>query len=1104
MNDLSRDFWEEDTLSYRLSGLDIYNWGPFGGRHHVDIYPGGTAIIGPTGSGKTTLVDALITLIVERPRYNLASTGGHDSDRDLVSYLRGVSGAGHETGDTRQVARPGKTVTGLSATFTRGQEIVQLGAILWIDSTSFANADRKDLWIVAERDRPTLDDWLATHDAGGKRAVNQLAKDTPRLHVFDTKKAYLAHVRRLFEVGDNAFILLNRAAGLKQLDSIDDIFRELVLDDHAAFERAAEVANEFDDLAAIHEELEIARRQQQSLKPIAATGQQFDKATAEAARYRRSLELLPRWFALAGTRLWQARRDEIDGEIIELESQKQAAQHAFDQRQAEVDAAHEQYLQQGGGRIEQTREQLSDQHKLLATRQRDADDYIKAAKALNLDTSLDRIAFEANRASITKIAAETSASIEQQRSQVHDIGAARKLERDKVASLESELAATRRRPDSNIPARFQDFRGELAAALDTATDALPFVAELLEVKSEAAAWRGAIERSLGAHRLRIVVPSSQLKAALAWINHRDNRLHVRLLDGNPPDKPALFLEDGFARKLNFKSHPLREAMKSLLVRIDRHCVDAPDQLHSRPHSMTMQGLMSGPTGQFEKRDQEPLNKGWVTGFSNQDLLASLTHSLEEARGALTDIEGRYAEASAGEETLRQRLQLANGLEKIEFESIDVETAEARLRTLDAQLQALLDPDSDAVRAKQRYDDACQRRDETRAQLSSLDKQQGATLQRRDEIERHVKQAAQRLGTAQLSEDDTAIATSTLPDLSDAVAEDLDELERNTRTKHEREAAALLARVSDLSQRLVRLMADAKKVDTGALTEVGSELTDLPAYLERLRMLEEEGLPEKLDRFLLYLNQSSDQGVTQLLVNIDNEVSIIEERLSELNRTLKRVDFQEDRYVQLVPRRVTHESLQTLQRAQNRMRSAELIDDQGESHYKALEHLVRLLRDAAENRRTQGSRALLDPRYRLQFSYSVVDRRNDEIVETRTGSKGGSGGEKEIIASYILTASLSYALCPAGTNRPLFGTVILDEAFSKSSQAVAGRIISALKEFGLHAVFVTPNKEMRLLRDHTQSAILVHRKDLHATLTSISWEALEAHRDKRLQRSHEVS
>ena len=40
------------------------------------------------------------------------------------------------------------------------------------------------------------------------------------------------------------------------------------------------------------------------------------------------------------------------------------------------------------------------------------------------------------------------------------------------------------------------------------------------------------------------------------------------------------------------------------------------------------------------------------------------------------------------------------------------------------------------------------------------------------------------------------------------------------------------------------MAGAKRVDTGALVEIGAEIQDIPGYLERLRVLNEEALPEK--------------------------------------------------------------------------------------------------------------------------------------------------------------------------------------------------------------------------------------------------------------------
>lgn len=37
-----------------------------------------------------------MTLLCANPRYNLASTGGHESDRDLVSYVRELLALGTE------------------------------------------------------------------------------------------------------------------------------------------------------------------------------------------------------------------------------------------------------------------------------------------------------------------------------------------------------------------------------------------------------------------------------------------------------------------------------------------------------------------------------------------------------------------------------------------------------------------------------------------------------------------------------------------------------------------------------------------------------------------------------------------------------------------------------------------------------------------------------------------------------------------------------------------------------------------------------------------------------------------------------------------------
>lgn len=107
-------------------------------------------------------------------------------------------------------------------------------------------------------------------------------------------------------------------------------------------------------------------------------------------------------------------------------------------------------------------------------------------------------------------------------------------------------------------------------------DALPYLAELVQVKAEHASWRGAIERAVGADRLRILVPETRMRAALRWINDRPHGLDVRLLEVEAEGRRFTeFMTDGFVRKLEFKPHPHRQAAKALLAGIDRHCVDSP-------------------------------------------------------------------------------------------------------------------------------------------------------------------------------------------------------------------------------------------------------------------------------------------------------------------------------------------------------------------------------------------------------------------------------------------------------------------------------------------------------------------------------------------------
>ncbi|MBA4341234.1 MAG: hypothetical protein C0423_03660 [Methylibium sp.] len=919
--------------------------------------------------------------------------------------------------------------------------------------------------------------------------------------MFTSKTAYLARLQRFFEVGPNAFTLLNRAAGLKQLNSIDEIFRELVLDDQSAFDDALKVADSFDELATIHAELELAHRQYLALLPLRDMAQQEQAQQQRLTALRTLQAALPHWFASQGHQLWQQRSADLQAQGGQLLGQMDGAQTTLKGARADEHARLEDYLRTGGSHIELLQGSIATHRQVLGQRQAALMDYQKLARNLALAMPTD------TQCSATLLAThqdQARRALEQLQAQQAEHTAAFEAavarERNAHAALEQlqvEHEAVRMRPGSNLPSEFQQFRAALADALQLPPEALPFAAELIEVRKDQQAWRGAIERALGSHRLRILVPPQALQAALDWVNQRHNRLHVRLLEVHAAP-PATFWDDGFCHKLTLKPHAYQNALRQLLAELDRHCVASAEALRRTPHAMTQQGLMSGKALHFDKQDHKRLDQDWMTGFDNRDRLSQLAAQITQAQAQWHTLEQdkNAAQSVLADAATRQRLW--QSLQALRFDDLDVAQAQAQVQRLQDQLDALLNPQSDTAQAKARWEAAQARSQHADAALRTLEQQHAAL------------QAEQRSAAKKQADFATRLAElpADAPPLDDALAgllpgglplPDCDQFDRQERKALDdlhRHLEVQTRQWVDLQKDLIRQMGKALKEDRGALTDQTEDLAALPHYLERLRVLEEEALPEKRQRFQDYLNQASEQGVSTLLNGIDTQVAEITERIGELNQTLQRVDFQPGRYLQLDPQPVVHQSLQTLHKAMAQLRTERLRDDHGQSHYQALRGMVELLREHATNRRTKAAQALLDARYRLQFAVHVLDRASGQVLERRTGSQGGSGGEKEIIASYVLTASLSYALCPPGRTCPLFGSIVLDEAFSKSSQAVAARIIQALREFGLHALFVTPNKELRLLRNHTRSAVVVHRRGRQATLACLSWEELDQHARQR--------
>ena len=86
---------KQDSAGFRLNYVQIYNWGTFDEKIYT-LNPDGQSslLTGANGSGKTTIVDAMLTLLVPSTQrfYNQSSGAEKKRERTEESYVEGHYG----------------------------------------------------------------------------------------------------------------------------------------------------------------------------------------------------------------------------------------------------------------------------------------------------------------------------------------------------------------------------------------------------------------------------------------------------------------------------------------------------------------------------------------------------------------------------------------------------------------------------------------------------------------------------------------------------------------------------------------------------------------------------------------------------------------------------------------------------------------------------------------------------------------------------------------------------------------------------------------------------------------------------------------------------
>ena len=298
---------------FRLRRLEMLNWGTFHGKVAA-LFPDDrwTLLVGENGSGKSTAVDALRTLLVP-PRllnYNDASGEQKRRDRTRRSYVRGTwatSSQEESAAAIPQNLRPPGEFSILLAVFGNQYtgEAITLVQLLWE-----LNEKIHETYALARHDR-CIREHLA--ELGQSRDLKKTLKQRG-FEVFDSFSAYSEGFRsRLGIPSETALEVFNQAIGVKEVTDINPFVRRHMLEGADSLEFIHNrLRPHFHELDACWKAIEKAEKQITALAPIASCQARIADAETQRRTLEARLEIAPIYYAHRHHTLAEREADALD------------------------------------------------------------------------------------------------------------------------------------------------------------------------------------------------------------------------------------------------------------------------------------------------------------------------------------------------------------------------------------------------------------------------------------------------------------------------------------------------------------------------------------------------------------------------------------------------------------------------------------------------------------------------------------------------------------------------------------------------------------------------------------------------------------------------
>ena len=1110
---------ESKQIGFRFKYLEILNWGTFDKEiWHIDNNGMNSLLVGENGSGKSTIVDAITTLLVPPSKitFNKAASG-KGKERDFVSYVKGnYKQEQNETGTKgssishRYKTKNDATWTVLIGCFYNAgyDSYVTLAQVFWIHEeklhklflTSKSPLTIREYFSNIE-DVPTL-----------KKKLNK----NPDIQIFNDKfKDYSLAFRHAMGIqNENAMDLFFRTISMKEVEDLSGFVKELMLEKTDVKDQLDILKKQFEDLSQAHNAVVKVRRQKSILEPIAVDNVLYEELAEKIIQTQNLIDCIPSYFSDKKISLLKENSeacsikliainntiDQYDKDILQIEASRKQIDKAIDDN--------------GGKRLEQIDSQITQFKASAKTKRGRFDAYKSLADLCEIKAPLSEKSFHGNIEALVTKEKSFSKDEEQLRESVGAIRANKANNNVKIKEFREQLELLKTK-ESNIDPRYLKARDQVIKEFGLKEGDIPFVGELIQVGKNEEAWEGAIERLLRTFAISLIVPARLYPEVSRFINNRHGgiKLEYYNVPANFIGKDIELANNAVADKLEIKSASEYEAW--LQNEIDRRCnlqcVNTIQDYQRLDNVITKEGQYKIGRQRNVKDDRYKIDdrSNYVLGWSTKEKIISISKKLAELEaldreyaGKLIDLDELIQNCKTILDSITQLKVYSNWydlnfqddleeIEKLNKEKDIIENANDILKTLREQAEKI----ADELKTKR------EERDKKVAERTTNENKIASNnegIEYCTGISNNVLSPEKEQYYPLLDEflkGKSLILKTIDGDQSQAIKEKNSEKEK------------LKSSQSKIAERLVGNMTAFNKDFVAESVDLVPEASRRKEYCDIYYEIIKNGLPELETKFKSELKEKTINNLVTFHNYLDSKFKTIADKIKIINDQLSGIEYKNGTYIEIaaVPTDDT---------------SIDLFKEQ----LKACFANITGISDAYTEARFLQVKALLDEfksneNPKIAWTEKVTDVRNwrvynavekykidGTVKEFYSGSNAKSGGQKERLAYTILATSLAYqfGLVQNESKSKSFRFVVIDEAFSKSDDESTQFGLKLFEKLHLQLLVVTPMQKISIIENYVNHVHYVSKDTLDISqVRNLTIEEYRENRDAFLSKQYQL-